>query len=220
VNSLAHDEQASYLLIGQQGLAMHLYTHLLSANAHKVKLLLGFLDLPHEETMIDIPNGEQRGEAFLAVTPLGQIPVLEDGPVRIRDAQAILIYLAGRYDPKRRWWPEDAADQGLVAQWLAFAALELQIGINVARLHFRLGVPCDLDAAQRQGEQTLALLEDRLSGREWLELDRPTIADLACVTFPARAGEAGHDLDRFPTVSAWIDRIRSRPGFLGMEGFA
>jgi glutathione S-transferase len=199
---------------------MHLYTHLLSANAHKVKLLLGFLGLAHQETMIDIPNGEQRGEAFLAVTPLGQIPVLEDGPVRIRDAQAILIYLAGRYDPERRWWPEDAAEQGLVAQWLAFAALELQNGINVARLHFRLGVPCDLDAAQSQGEQTLALLEDRLSGREWLELDRPTIADLACVTFPARAGEAGHDLARFPAVSAWIDRIRARPGFLGMEGFA
>lgn len=199
---------------------MLLYTHQLSANAHKVKLLLGFLGLEHEEALIDVPGGQQREPAFLAVSAMGQIPVLDDGPVRIRDAQAILIYLAGRYDAQRRWWPDDSVEQGLVAQWLAFAALELQNGINLARLHFRLGAPCDLAAAQAKGEATLALLDAQLRDRDWLELDRPTIADLACVTFPARAGEAGHDLDRYPAVAAWIDRIRLRPGFLGMEGFA
>lgn len=199
---------------------MQLYTHLLSANAHKVKLLLGFLDLPHEDIMIDIPAGEQRGAAFLALSALGQIPVLVDRAVRIRDAQAILIYLAGRHDQQRSWWPEGAVEQGLVAQWLAFAALELQNGINLARLHFRLGAPCDVAAAQAQGEKTLALLDQHLSDRDWLELDRPTIADLACVTFPARAGEAGHDPARYPAVAAWVERIRSRPGFLGMEGYA
>jgi glutathione S-transferase len=185
-----------------------------------VKLLLGFLGLAHEELIIDIPAGEQRGAAFLKVSALGQIPVLEDGAVRIRDAQAILVYLAGRYDPERRWWPEDSVEQGLVTQWLAFATLELQTGINLARLHFRLGLPCDLAAAQAQGEKTLLLLEGHLADREWLELDRPTIADLASAPFPARAGEAGHDLARYPAVSAWLERIRSRPGFLGMEGYA
>jgi glutathione S-transferase len=199
---------------------MLLHTHPLSANAHKVKLLLGFLELPHAEVMVDIPGGEQRSEAFLAISPLGQIPVFDDGPIRIRDAQAILIYLAGRYDAERCWWPEDPVEQGLVAQWLAFAALELQNGINVARLHFRLGVPCDLAAAQAQGERTLALLEAKLSQRKWLELDRPTIADLACAPFPARASEAGHDLGHYPAVSAWVERIRGRAGFLGMEGFS
>ena len=199
---------------------MRLYTHPLSANAHKVKLLLGFLRQPHDEVMVDIPGGEQRGPAFLAISALGQIPVLDDGPVRLRDAQAILVYLAGRYDPERMWWPDNALSQGLIAQWLAFAALELQTGVNLARLYFRLGAPCDLPAAQAQGERTLALLDARLSAREWLELDRPTIADLACAPFPARAGEAGLDLARFPAVVAWLDRIRARPGFLGMEGFA
>jgi glutathione S-transferase len=199
---------------------MRLYTHPSSANAHKAKLLLGFLGLPHDELVIDIPGGEQREPAFLAVSALGQIPVLEDGAARIRDAQAILVYLAGRYDPERLWWPQDPVGQGLIAQWLAFAAVELQNGVNLARLHFRLGAPCDLAAAQAQGEKTLRLLDARLSGRDWLELDRPTIADLACVTFPARAGEAGHDLARCPAVSAWVERVRARPGFLGMEGYA
>lgn len=198
---------------------MLLYTHPLSANAHKVKLLLGYLDLDYRERNIDIPAGEQRTDAFRTISELGQIPVLDDGDVRLRDAQAILIYLARRYGAKS-WWPDDALGQGLVAQWLAFAALELQNGINLSRLHFRLGLPCDLAAAQAQGEKTLALLEGHLSTRDWLELDRPTIADCACAPFPARAAEGGHDLAAYPAVGRWLDRLRGLPGFTPMEGFS
>lgn len=198
---------------------MLLYTHPLSANAHKVKLLMGFLGLEHEERNIDIAAGEQRGSEFLALTFLGQVPVLDDGTVRIRDSQAILIYLGGRYGGAD-WWPKEPEQQGLVAQWLAFAALEIQNGINRSRLHFRLGAPCDLPQAQVQGERTLAWLEAQLGdGRDWLELGRPTVADCACAPFTARAGEAGHDLARFPATAAWLDRVRALPGFAGMEGW-
>jgi glutathione S-transferase len=199
---------------------MLLYHHPLSANGHKVKLLLGFLGIVHREKMVDIPVGQQAGDWFGAISDLRQIPVLDDDAVRIRDAQAILIYLGGTYDPSRRWWPTDATAQALIAQWLSFAALELQNGLNLSRLHFRLGAPCDLAAAHHQGEKTLSVLDKHLAGRHWLELGRPTIADLACVTFTARAGEAKHDLRAFPNVSAWVERIRAMPGFTPMEGFA
>jgi glutathione S-transferase len=199
---------------------MLLYTHPLSANAHKVKLLLGYLGLVYDERDIDIPGGEQREAAFLAVSALGQIPVLEDGPVRLRDAQAILVYLGGRHGGAA-WWPGEPLAQGQIAQWLAFATLELQTGINLARLHFRLGAPCDLVAAQAQGAKTLAFVEAHLSdGRLWLELDRPTIADCACAPFIARAGEAGHDLASFSATVAWIARLAALPGFTAMEGWA
>jgi len=198
---------------------MLLYSHPLSANAHKVKLLLGFLGLPHEEQVIDVGAGEQNGAAFRAISLIGQVPVLDDGDVRIRDSQAILIYLGGRYGAGA-WWPVDPVEQGLVAQWLAFSAVEIQNGINRSRLHFRLGAPCDLPAAQAQGERTLAWLEEQLGdGREWLELGRPTIADCACAPFVARAAEAGHDLACFPHTTAWIGRIRALPRFAGMEGW-
>ncbi len=196
---------------------MLLYTHPLSANAHKVKLLLGFLGLPYQETDVDIPGGEQRRSPFLAVSALGQIPVLNDDGVQVRDAQAILIYLARKHGGG--WWPDDALGQGLVAQWLSFAALELQNGINLARLFYRLGAPCDLPAAQAQGVKTLRLLDDRLAGCDWLELGRPTIADLACAPFPARAGEASLPLADYPHVAAWIARIAAMPGFTAMEGW-
>ena len=198
---------------------MLLYTHPLSANAHKVKLLLGYLGPAYDETDVDIPGGEQRGSAFRAISPLGQIPVLDDGPIRLRDAQAILVYIAGQYDRERTWWPNDAAAQGRTAQWLAFAALELQNGINLARLHHLLGAPCDLAAARIQGEKTLVLLDQRVADRDWLETDRPTVADCACAPFAARAGEAGHDLSLYPAIEAWLGRLRRLPGFTGMQGF-
>jgi glutathione S-transferase len=198
---------------------MRLYTHPLSANAHKVKLLLGYLGLSYEETNVDIPGGEQRRPEFLAISALGQIPVLDDGALRLRDAQAILVYAAGAFDSARTWWPEDAAGQGAISQWLAFAALELQNGINLSRLHFRLGAPCDLTAAQLQGEKTLAFVEQHLETRRWLELDRPTIADCACAPFLGRASEGGHDLAAYPRVVGWLQRMKALPGFCGMEGF-
>lgn len=48
--------------------------------------------------------------------------MLEDDGAYIRDAQAILVYLASRYDPTGTWWPvNDPSELGRVAQWLAFA---------------------------------------------------------------------------------------------------
>ncbi|MBL0925098.1 MAG: glutathione S-transferase family protein [Sphingomonadaceae bacterium] len=199
---------------------MLLYHHPLSANGHKVKLLLGFLSVSHDEKTVDVPGGEQFADWFGVISDLRQIPVLDDGAVRIRDAQAILIYLGAKYDPERRWWPTDAAEQGIIAQWLSFAAVELQNGINLSRLYFRLSAPCDIAAAQMQGEKTLGVLDRHLANKDWLELGRPTIADLACVTFAARSGEAKHDITAYPNVSAWVERVRTLPNFTGMEGFA
>lgn len=104
---------------------MLLYGHPLSGNTHKVRLLLGLLGVGHEERSIDIPGGEGRGSAFLGINPLGQVPVLVDGELTLRNAQAILIYLAGRFG-EGRWWPAKPAEQALVAHWLSFAANEVQ----------------------------------------------------------------------------------------------
>lgn len=197
---------------------MLLYSHPLSANAHKVLLLAGFANIPVEEAMIDVPGGEQRRPPFLAVSALGQIPVLIDGDLTLRDSQAILIYLATKHAPA--WFPADAAAQGRIAQWLIFAALEQQNGINLARLSNRLGLPCDLPAARAQGAKSMAFLDARLAARDWLELDRPTIADCACAPFAGRSGEGDVPLADYPAVARWLDRLRALPGFHPMEGLA
>lgn len=76
---------------------MKLYSHRLSGNCHKVRLLLGFLGLDYEEHLVDFEGGEHQQAPFLTLNPAGTIPVLDDDGTVIVDSQAILVYLAARY---------------------------------------------------------------------------------------------------------------------------
>jgi glutathione S-transferase len=195
-----------------------LHGHPLSGNTHKVRLLLGFLNLSYEDVTVDLPGGEHQHVDFLAVNPVGQVPVLtdEDG-TRVHDSQAILIYLGARYG-RGNWWPESPTDQGQVAQWLSYAANEVQNGLNLARLHFLFGAPVDFGAAQALGRRTLGLLEQHLSTRDWLETGSPTVADCALFPYVALAPEGLVKLDGHPAVDRWMQRFRAVPGFSAMPG--
>ena len=100
------------------------YEHPESGNSHKVRLLLSFLGLEYES--VDLMTDEQHQAPFLAVNPRGEVPVLVDDDVTLRDSMAILVYLATRYDERRQWLPKDSAGTASVMEWLAFAASWIQ----------------------------------------------------------------------------------------------
>lgn len=171
---------------------------------------------PHR-ILIDFVGGEHKSADFLKLNPLGQVPVLVDGDTVIRDSQAILVYLARKYE-REDWLPLAAEPMAKVMQWLSFAANEIHCSLFVARLHFRFGMDFDWEAAQRKGKQVLQVMDDHLQGRDWLECDRPTIADIACYPYVGLAPEGKVDLEPYPQVLAWLDRIKQLPGYEGMEG--
>jgi glutathione S-transferase len=196
---------------------MILYGHPLSGNTHKVRLLLSALHLAYEERLVDVTAGAQRRPNFLALNPRGQVPVLVDGEATVHDAQAILVYLARKYDEACSWLPSDPVEMAHVVGWLSFAANEIQNGPQKARLHFLLGVPMALEQVQEAARSTLAQLEARLEGRDFLELERPTIADLACFPYAALAPEGKVSLDAYANVRAWIGRVRALPFNVRMQ---
>ena len=89
---------------------LKLYDSPLSGNCHKVRMLLSMLEIDYQTVPVDIPSGQNRQPAYLAVNPLGRVPVVDDDGVVIRDSQAILIYLA-RKTGAEDWYPGDAAGQ-------------------------------------------------------------------------------------------------------------
>jgi glutathione S-transferase len=105
-----------------------------------------------------------------------------------------------------------------VVQWLFTAANEIQHGPGAARLAVRFNVSIDLRSAQAIAHKILGIMESELTGRDWLELDRPTIADLACYPYLALAPEGGVSLAPYPAVRAWIRRVEVLPGYIGMPG--
>ena len=196
---------------------MKLYDLELSGNCYKVRLFASLIDIPLDIVPIDFMQGEHKKEAMLKLNPWGEIPVLEDGSVILRDAQAILVYLANKYGGEA-WWPSEAHLQADVMQWLSVASNEIQHGPNVARLIKKFGFESDLTQSLERSYKILALIDDHLAHHNWLAASRPTIADCAVYPYISIAHEGEVAIDSYSNIKAWMNRLEQLPGYVSMPG--
>src|SRR5450755_2080525 len=96
----------------QQPLKLHRFR--LSGHSHRAELFLALLGLPVELVDVDLSAGAHKRPEFLALNSLGQVPVLEDAGRLIPDSNAILVYLAERYDTAHRYWRSDPEQRAQV----------------------------------------------------------------------------------------------------------
>ncbi|MFA5170615.1 MAG: glutathione S-transferase N-terminal domain-containing protein [Sulfuriferula sp.] len=194
-----------------------LYEFPVSGNCHKVRLLLSLLGLKYQSIVLQRENQEQKSPDFLLKNPYGQVPVLQDGELVIRDSQAILVYLAKRYGDAN-WLPDDAAELAQVMGWLSTAANEVTHGPNALRLLHKFGRVINESEAQQITHSLLALMQMRLSQHDWLALEHISIADIAMYPYIALAGEGGVQVDEYSSVTDWLSRIQALSGYVGMPG--
>jgi glutathione S-transferase len=203
---------------------MKLYTHPLSLNCYKVRLLLAFIDQEYDSENVDLVNDHHKSNDFLAMHPLGQVPVLVDGDFTIWDSQAILVYLARRFECEK-WLPLSARASAQITAWLSFAAKELAIGLAAARVHHLLGgqginfvtrLNIEIDRATAQGQKSLEVLNHYLMDHPWLVGNTPTIADVACFPTIEFASEGKISLSPYPHVQTWLARVKQLPGYISM----
>jgi len=199
---------------------IQLYGHELSGNSYKVQLLLSLLQLEYEWIPVDLLKGEHRSPEFLGLNPFGQVPLLMDGDLKLADAQAMLVYLARQYGGDQ-WLPLEAVPLSQVVRWLSITAGEVRQGPENARLYHLFGATrINIDRAIQKAEFILTQLNRHLSDCDWLELGRPTIADVAVFPYVALAPDGRIDLAPYAQVLAWIERMKRLPGFVGMPGIA
>lgn len=186
-----------------------LHDHELSSSCYKVRLFAGFLGLPLRR---------------IAVNPLGEIPVMEDEGLVLREAEAILVYLAGRYDTTGLWHaPDNPVALGSVTQWLAFSA-RLSASVGRARLHDARFVPADIDVCRTEAHALLRVMDEHLwfaeqEGHEWLcSHTHPTIADVACFADVMLSEEGAISRLAYPSIRRWTDRVKRIPKFQLMPG--
>lgn len=197
---------------------MKLYDAALSGNCHKVRLMLSLLGLDYEKVPVNLQKQDQKTPSHMARHPLGKVPALEDGDVTIWDSQAILVYLARKYDKSGKWLPSDPVGQAQVTQWLSVAVNEMFAGCALSRAIVKLGRAGDLNAAQTLARSTLKVLDDHLSTHDWLVGSGPTIADVAIYPYAGLCREGNIDVDSFRSVCAWLKRVEALPGYVGMPG--
>ena len=202
-----------------------LYDYELSGNCYKLRLLMSYLGVAYKTVPVDFyPGREHKSERFLKINPLGQLPVLEDDGLILRDAQAILVFLAAKYDPSGTWYPrDDPALLGDISQWLAFAD-SITATSSAARLHDALFYKLDIDAARAGAHRLFRILDEHLwfgeqEGRDWIcHASLPTIADIACFPYIILSEEGGISRQDYPAIRRWCDRVKRINGFIVMAG--
>jgi glutathione S-transferase len=203
---------------------IRLYDYELSGNCYKVRLLLGILGVSFERVPLDFyPEREHKQPWFLAINPLGELPVIDDAGLILRDAQAILVYLASRYDSSGQWYPRDPTALGHVSMWLCFAD-SLTRSAGAARLHDTMFYDVDIDKCRSDAHALFRVLDEHLwfaeqAGQDWLCAGmQPTIADLACFPYVMLSEEGGISRLPYPAIRRWTDRVKRIARFTPMSG--
>ncbi len=197
---------------------MLLYNSSISGNCYKVRLLLAQLGIPYETREVDVIDRSDPREQLRDLNPSGRVPtlILDDGRP-LAESNAILWY----FGEETRFVPKDAYERAKVLQWLFFEQYEHEPAIAVARfLKTYYGKPEVWESQRAQltsrGEKALAALESGLADRDWLVGEAITIADIALYAYTHVADEGGFDLEPYPSIPAWLDRVASEPGHVTM----
>ena len=192
---------------------MKLYHYPLSGHSHRVRLFLSLIGVEAELAQVDLGSGEHRAAPFLALNRFGQVPVLEDGDTIVSDSNAILVYLAKKYE-RSDWLPEDPAGAAAVQRWLSVAAGQIAYGPGAARVIALFNARFDMTEVSARAHAILKLIDAELDTRVWIAASRPTLADVALYSYIARAQDGRIALSSYPAIQAWLARIETLPGFV------
>lgn len=201
-------------------LILHEYAQ--SGNCYKVRLTAALVGTPIERREYDIMNGETRTAEFLAnVNANGRIPVLQIGDRFIPESNAACYYLAHG----SRLIPSERFDHADMLRWMFWEQYNHEP--NVATLRFWTGwVGLDrLSEVQRTllpskrdaGNAALKLMDEHLSSRDWFVGESMSIADIALFAYTHVAQDGGFDLQSYPNVGGWIQRLKQEPGYIPMS---
>jgi glutathione S-transferase len=190
---------------------MRLYDYAASPNCYKARLALVQLGIDYERVPVDIFGGDTLEDDYAKVNPGRRTPVLEPEPGRyIPESAAILLYLAEGTD----LLPDDPFERAQVHRWLFFEQSAVYPTVGGLRFLVGTGRMKPEDTPKGPSVQALKLLEVHLGENDFLVGGRYTLADLALYGYVHCGHEGGLDMDRFPAVQAWLQRVTEQPGYM------
>ncbi|KAF2210925.1 hypothetical protein CERZMDRAFT_85840 [Cercospora zeae-maydis SCOH1-5] len=199
---------------------IHLYTTQ-TPNGIKISITLEELGLKYEWTKIDITKNTQKEQWFLDINPNGRIPALTDTftdgkPIRLFESGSIMQYLVDRYDTEHKIsYPRDSREYVETNNWLFF--MNAGVGPMQGQAnHFSRYAPEQIEYGinryQNETRRLYGVLDKHLesTNNPYLVGEKCTIADIAHWGWISAAGWAGIDIDAFPTLKAWEERMWAR----------
>jgi len=191
--------------------------HCPDARSFRALWALEEMGLPYRLHLLPFPPRVLQPE-FLDLNPLGTVPLLIDGDVRMTESAAIPHYLARRYGPTPLAVGLDEPDYALWLDWLHRSEATLTFPLTIVLRYTRLEPP-ERRLAQAADDYTqwflsrLRHVTRALGDREWLCAGRFTMADL-CVGYALLSARTlGLEHKFSPEIAAYWDRLSARPAF-------
>jgi glutathione S-transferase len=183
-------------------------------NGHKASCTLEELNIPYAVHPINLMEGGQKTDAFLAMNPNGRIPVIVDRDndnLAIFESGAIMIYLA---EKAGRLLPTESKARAKVMAWLMFQMGGIGPMMGQANVFFRYfpeKIPAAIDRYQNECRRLFEVLDRRLNESEWLG-DDYSIADIANWCWVRTYKWSGVSRDGLENLDRWLNAMKVKPG--------
>jgi glutathione S-transferase len=196
-----------------------LYNSPVSGNCYKVRLLLAQLGIEYETVEMSVVDRSNRADVLGNLNPGLRVPtiVLDDGRP-LAESNAILWF----FGDGTQYVPEDAYERAQTLQWMFFEQYSHEPYLAVAR--FWKTYSGDPERFERQQERLLTggyaaldAMERHLDGRGFLVGERYSLADISLYAYTHVAHEGGFDLERYPAIRGWLDRVAAQPGYVPID---
>ncbi|MGV6812636.1 MAG: glutathione S-transferase family protein [Brevirhabdus sp.] len=185
-----------------------------SGNCYKAALALELSGLDWEPVFVDFFNGEARSDAFRAINPMGEAPVMIDGDLTLTQSGVIQQYVVD----KTGKLGGVEVDKYEVLRWVLWDNHKMsgQAGTTRFLMNFLPEEKRPQEAiAFLQGRLKAAyqVLNDALADRDWLAGDSLSVADISCCGYLFYPEPFGFDRASWPHIDAWLTRISETPGW-------
>ncbi|MBF2027377.1 MAG: glutathione S-transferase N-terminal domain-containing protein [Oscillatoriales cyanobacterium C42_A2020_001] len=186
-------------------------------NGHKVTIFLEETELEYRIVPIDIGVGDQFKPEFLKIAPNNRMPAIVDlapvdggEPISVFESGAILLYLA---EKTGKFLPTTLRDRKTVMEWLFWqmGGLGPMAGQNH---HFTQyapeKIPYAIERYVNETNRLYGVLNRQLEGRDYIA-GAYSIADIACYPWIVPYERQQQQLEDFPNLQRWFERMRDRP---------
>ena len=189
-----------------------------SGHSYKAALMLNLIGADWEPVFVDFFKGEGRTDAFRAINPMGECPVLTvPGGERYTQSGVMLDLLSKRFG---MYGPESEEERLEILRWTLWENHKLnsfqgmyRFMLNFAPVKVRSEDVTAFLKGRTKG--ALDVLDAHLADREWIAADRATTADVACsgYLFYPRDEFAWSEDERWPNIEGWLARVQALQGW-------
>ena len=194
-----------------------LYGFAASPNTYAVALMLSLCRHPFSYIHVSLRDGAHKQPDYLVKNRYGQVPALRDGQTYFVQSAAILLHISevlAKFDGKT------TLEKGRIREWLFWQWDKLALPVYRLRARNK-GIRQFGDEVRvmydTEAKAALAVLEQDLLKNEWIAGKKATAADVGIYCVLRYGADANIDLNHYPAVARWKQRMEALPGFATPE---